>query len=457
MEQKNKKMRQWARVAWRNIVRQQKRTVLLGGAIGFAVLVITLVNAYSGGLILAVRENFTQSFGGHIYVSGSVINEDGFEMSVLGDTDVLEEAIARADVPLQEINFRSGTTATLIYTTNETFQIVEGVDFQNEVRFRETIQLLEGSWEALAQPGTILLPGSIVEQLDIDVGEELLFSVNTVTGQRNVVELTLAAISVDVAGLGITSAYVRLADLNEAIGLAPNEFQTANLYLTDPDQMDQATERLLSELATLASVHLPDETEEAEEVGSGPPEVLFSRIRGVGLSEINPEEAWEGTRFDASNLNDATSELETVVDTLNWVAFGIFVVLLLITGVGITNSYRMVMIERTTEIGTMRSIGVTRSGIRAVFTLEALFVALLGVGFGVVAALLLMGGVSLIEWSAGTAFAAFLVKGRLIADVGLLAILQNTAVILIMTIWAVNAPARAAAELEPAQALRTTF
>ena len=53
-----------------------------------------------------------------------------------------------------------------------------------------------------------------------------------------------------------------------------------------------------------------------------------------------------------------------------------FVVILIIITVGIINSYRMVMMERTAEIGTMRAMGVQREGVRNIFLWEALFVAL---------------------------------------------------------------------------------
>jgi ABC-type lipoprotein release transport system permease subunit len=52
---------------------------------------------------------------------------------------------------------------------------------------------------------------------------------------------------------------------------------------------------------------------------------------------------------------------------------------------------------------------------------------------------------------------AFLVQGRLQADINASDIVQVVAVILLMAIWAVYAPAKAAAELEPAQALRATY
>ena len=45
------------RIAVRNLNRQKKRSFLLGGAIAFGVLVITLVNGFAGGFVTNIRHN----------------------------------------------------------------------------------------------------------------------------------------------------------------------------------------------------------------------------------------------------------------------------------------------------------------------------------------------------------------------------------------------------------------
>jgi putative ABC transport system permease protein len=47
----------------------------------------------------------------------------------------------------------------------------------------------------------------------------------------------------------------------------------------------------------------------------------------------------------------------------------------------------MVVVERTTEIGTLRAIGLRRSGIRRLFVCEALLLGLIGAAVGLIAAL----------------------------------------------------------------------
>ena len=46
------------RIAFRNLNRQKKRSFLLGGAIAFGILIVTLVNMFTGGLMENVQDNF---------------------------------------------------------------------------------------------------------------------------------------------------------------------------------------------------------------------------------------------------------------------------------------------------------------------------------------------------------------------------------------------------------------
>ena len=44
-------------IAFRNVVRQLKRSLLLGGAVAFGFFIFTLINGFTGGLINTVEVN----------------------------------------------------------------------------------------------------------------------------------------------------------------------------------------------------------------------------------------------------------------------------------------------------------------------------------------------------------------------------------------------------------------
>ena len=112
------------------------------------------------------------------------------------------------------------------------------------------------------------------------------------------------------------------------------------------------------------------------------------------------------------------------------------------------------MLERTSEIGTMRAMGVQKAGIRNIFLWEAFLIALAGALAGLAAAFLVMGGVGLAALDLGT-FGFFLDGGHVRFAVTALGTLGNIALLCVMSIAAVYLPARSAANLQPAEALRS--
>ena len=50
-------------IAFRNLNRQKKRSFLLGGAIAFGILIITLINGFTGSFVKNVGENFSHLLG----------------------------------------------------------------------------------------------------------------------------------------------------------------------------------------------------------------------------------------------------------------------------------------------------------------------------------------------------------------------------------------------------------
>ncbi len=446
-------MNQSLRIAVRNVTRQQKRSLLLGGAVAFGFLVITLVNGFTAGLVVTVKENFSYAFGGHLYFTGAVVSDRGSELALIQDESAALAAIAALGDRVSSVHRRSQGAGTLYFGTTEVSQRIEGVDFADEGAFREKLQINGGSLDGLDRPGALVLPDDVADKLGVQIGEALIFKVATVTGQQNVGELILVATTGGGGGLGFGAGYVDKAFLNELIGLAPEGFQKINVYLKDVRGSAQAEGIALTTLAAQGPVELPQEDgNQASQMHQ------MRRLMGSGgLKSVAAAERWEGTRFSLSTIEDLIAPIMTLVATLDAIALGVFLVLLAIIMVGLMNSYRMVMIERTAEIGTMRAIGVQQGGIRAIFLWEAVTIAAVGAAAGLVLALVVIGVASLVDLSGAGFFTVFLSKGHLAFAVALPESLRNFLILCVMSLAAVYLPARTASRLEPAQALRASY
>ena len=179
----------------------------------------------------------------------------------------------------------------------------------------------------------------------------------------------------------------------------------------------------------------------------------FQEIDVVYYENVQPEEAVASIKrlmIDRHGVEDVTittqeQMMETLGDIMKWLKFTVAAfggISLLVGGVGIFTIMTVAVNERTSEIGVLRAIGASRKRIRDVFLLEAMFLAILGAMLG-----LLIG-------FAAVNITLVLYPGLPIAiawDYILYAVLISLAIGLLAGFL----PARAAARLDPVEALRT--
>ena len=444
---------QSARIAFRNIARQKKRTVLLGGAIAFGVLTIILMGSFTAGVLSQVSENFTGIFGGHIYVSGQELSATGKILARVGDREILEQAITVMQADIASLHFRSRANGFVIFGSKQERVRIEGVNWAAETGLWDDLGVARGNPSMLARENAIVLPGSVAASLGVEVGEAVLFRLSTITGQANVGEFTLAGVYPDNQSFNISGGYTGLTYLNVLLGLGQNEYQFLNITLQDIEQLDALADKLYGELGRLGRV----QSRGGDDEDAGHQSIISLMWGNVSAFLAEDEETWQGTQFAVATLNDIMDAILSLVQIIDLIRIGLFAVLLLITMVGLLNTFRMVLIERTQEIGTLRAIGMQRAGVRNTFLLEALFLALVGALAGLLAALLIMAILGSIEFGAVEVLRLFTRNGRFVFPF----VLQDAATTILVlggvTVLSAWLPARKAARLRPADALRATY
>lgn len=434
------------RIAFRNTGRQKKRTVLLAGAIAFGVLVVTLLNGFTGGVSRNITRTVTDLIGGHVYVNGTELTDSRLIVNVIRDTDggsSLQAAVDQVAEQIDMTNRRSRTLATLIFGSKQTNLLLDGVDWDGEPSFFPSLSLVGGALPGPADRSALILPVSAAERLRAEAGDQILARLSTVTGQQNVGEFVLAAIVEDSGIGGFSSGFARLDYLGELIGTAAGEYQMLHLYLRDPRRSGQVAETLRAGLPTAP------ETDEEQGGGGGG---LFGGVRRLA----DDDESWEGTRYGVTTIDDVMAETSTLFRVLNTVSLTVFLILLTITMVGVVNTFRMVLLERIQEIGTMRAVGMQRGAVRSIFLMEATFIGLIGAVAGLALAAVAMVILGQVELQTNSPLQFFLDDGRLTFAVPPLTMVANVAILVVLSLGAAAIPARRAARLDPAVALRSS-
>ena len=154
-----------------------------------------------------------------------------------------------------------------------------------------------------------------------------------------------------------------------------------------------------------------------------------------------------GSRSQYADQN-GQSQVQTFENVLNIIGVGLSAiggVALLVAGIGIMNIMLVSVTERTREIGIRKSIGASRNDIALQFLMEAILLALIGGGTGMILGLgVTIGGAQLISRQLG----AVIIPYVLIVSI---AIAFSGAVGLIFGMY----PALRAASMDPIESLRS--
>ncbi len=440
------------KISIRNVTRQKKRSFLLGGAIAFGMFIIITVGSFTTGMTETLKANFTSIMGGHIYILGTESLDSGRVVQRIGDTGNLEEAVKTIDDMVAEYHVRSQVNqAEIIFGSKSANMQLSGVKWDEELQLKDTLIITDGSLDNVDSKGALLIPEKIAEKLDVLPGESVLVRMDTVTGQKNVGEFTVAAIVQEQSSFSFISAgYTGMAYLNELIGLGSDEYQYLNINLKDISRMDDVAARLTNELAKTSLIAVADDSADGER------ERGHSMMFG-GMSPGASAEPWDGTKFAVTTLNDLMEPVLQLVNILNIVSLVLFIILMIITMVGLINTFRMVLIERTREIGTMRAVGMHRGSIRSIFLMEALFLSLFGALGGIMLSLLVTGVTGLIKFTSDSPLGLFLNNGRLQFITNPVTVIAVVVLLSIMTLLAVYLPAKKAAKLKVVDALRAQY
>lgn len=153
--------------------------------------------------------------------------------------------------------------------------------------------------------------------------------------------------------------------------------------------------------------------------------------------------------FSALTSKDIQGLLFTFVNMLQWIVLGFGVLALVVSVFGIVNTMYISVLERTQQIGLMKSLGASKRDIGRLFRYEAAWVGFLGGVLGVLGA-----GVAGIVLNPWISKSIGLGEHHLLVFQPLWAIVV-VAVLMLVAITAGLLPSRKAAKLDPIEALRT--
>ena len=402
----------YLRLAWRNIWRHRRRTIIIVLAMSMTLALMMWYDGLMSGFTDAIYGNAVKVLGGNIQVhaSGYRAQANSTPLLPLADPQAVIKAAEANPLTLgatQRIN-----TGGLVTNHEGAFAVgITGIEPETELNLNIIGQYVKAGRNLISADGdSILIGKGLAEAMSAQVGDRV-----TLVGRSQHQQMRQRTMTV----IGIYD-----------LGMPDIEKQT--VYIS------------LGEAESLYDLTAPTEV------------AVFLKQIGQENAVINSMKiALPGYEIESFEAN--YPDLASAINGKNGVMDIFSVIIIGIAGVGILNLLLMAIYERTREIGMLGAMGLKPYQISLEFILEGIMIGLVGVAVGIVFGLAINGllmkvGLDFSAFSTVTSYMA-LIKSRIYPTWGTEKLVMRATVVLIISALASLIPAIEAGQREPAEAL----
>lgn len=331
------------KIAFRNLYRQQRRTLLTIAIISVGVMAVLLFSALSGAFKNMVVGQITDSMLGHmqIHIKGYVSSLDNLPLDKTIDAKQMkkmEEILDR--IPRVEAYSKRILMGGMLSNYMETTNIkVAGINPEDEsiVTPLLTSRIKKGE---MLKKGEILLPELVTKGMNLKVGQSIVLIVNNADGSVNGQNLEIAGIVESVVGPTGKYGYIHIDDAITILRMEKPEFSEIAIRLNKISSLDKVISQVSLDI------------------------VEMKNKEGEPVFEVH---SWK-----------ELSPFYNIAKMIDLMSLFINILLVAIVLISILNVMIMAVYERIKEIGTLTAIGTLPGKIRTMFLLEGLFLGFFG-------------------------------------------------------------------------------
>ncbi|MBN1578185.1 MAG: ABC transporter permease [Chitinispirillaceae bacterium] len=331
------------KIAFRNLSRQRRRTLLTVAIICVGVVAVLLFSAFSGAFKNMMIGQITDSMLGHLQIhkNGYVSSLDNLPLNkVISTKQMVKIGKILKDIPQVEAYSKRILMGGMLSNYMETTNIkVAGINPDDEAVVTPllTSRIKNGK---MLEKGTILLPELVTKGMGLKTGQDIVLVVNNADGSVNGQNLKISGIIESVVGPTGKYGYIHIDDAKTI------------LRMTEPQYSEIAVR--LKSIGSLEKVFV----------------TISNKISDLKNKENKPV-------FEAHTW-EKLSPFYNIAQMIDLMALFINVLLIAIVLISILNVMIMAVYERVKEIGTLAAIGTLPGKIRTMFLLEGLFLGFFG-------------------------------------------------------------------------------
>lgn len=330
----------YLKLAWRNIWRNKRRTLITMVSIFFAVFLSIFMLSMQNGSYDNMIKNTIGSFVGYVQVHQKGFwDEQNIDNTFEMDKALLQKIIAEKEV--SEVVPRLESYALLSGNQKSKAGLVVGIDPAKETALSNPQKkLVKGKYFSAADERAVIMGQGLAKYLKVQVGDSLVLIGQGFQGQSAVDKLLIKGIvKFPAPDINNSLVYIPLAT-SQALYAAENRLTSFALVLNKPKKLDKLMTSLQSKVDT--------------------------------------------KQYEVMSWKQMMPELVQMIEVDGMGGFITIGVLYMVVGFGIFGTILMMTSERRYEFGVLIGIGMRRFKLGTVVIIEMLILAVLGVVLGAI-------------------------------------------------------------------------
>jgi putative ABC transport system permease protein len=413
-----RKMGNLFKIAFRNLLRYKRRTLLTASLVTIGVVFVLLFISISGSFKNMMVGQMTDSMLGHLEVhrKGYLASIDNLPLNLNLKLQAYQklEGILKQQPEVEAFSPRikfGGMFSTFVETTNIR---LNGVYPDLELKTVPLLpsRLINGTTKTL-EKGEIWIPELMSKSMKVNIGDTVVIIATNKDGSVNGKQFKVAGVLESVTGPGGRDGYLHFEDAMEVLRMEEIEVSEVAIRLKDFGQLHAFSDKL---------------------------ERLLSGEVNKQSKPIYEVSTWE-----------KLSPFYNIARMIDVMAFFIKLMLIAVVLVSIMNVMIMAVYERIREIGTIAAIGTLPGKILSMFVLEGLFLGTMGALAGDLIGLFII----FILNRVGITFNFGRETGLVLsATIGPMDVVIISLIVIFISVVASLQPAFKASRMEPIKALR---
>jgi putative ABC transport system permease protein len=335
-------------MAWRNIWRNQRRTLITVLALTLGVTAVVVIHSYRESTYTALISEITAGLVGHLQVHGRGYQADPEIANVVREPALVEAELKSALPDAKPLRRVLGYGLAGVVESSSA-ALVLGIQPERE-REGQGLLIIEQGRDLAAEPAKEAVLGrDLAQQLSAVPNAELVLVGQAADGSLANDRYTIVGIAdAGSAEMNGSAVFLHLRDAQEFFGLGKGVHQII--------------------------VQLPAAGEDVS--------LPLASLRG----------ALDLTALEVLSWSDILPELKATMAQKRRAQHLVDLVVILIVGLGVLNAMTMSTFERTRELGVLAALGTRRRRLLGLIVTEALLTGLLGCVAGIAIALAIIYG-----------------------------------------------------------------